>query len=347
MQQLNCTEQILCDRANKSQPSALRRRITGNVSEPQFITHRPSSVRTKASAVRVALRGIEHKINGRMNHINSCIVDSTDTRMIDLIEAGYSSNKLSKDPQSLACTPSVRHFGNGSAGIHDLNPSGNCTAFRDNNVLDESLGEKHLYDRSSAFLKCDSVAWEDFVDVQGANESLPGTSASLSSPAGACKFIKDEKEQCVIMDTVCTNFDSAPDLPALHAVCDTNGKPQLGFTGHESASCPPATTGPGLEGPPNFLIYPNQPEHPPKPDSKCVYSGKAALNFDARHPIQQLQVYKNEVPRWQTQATPAETQFWCQPAGLTEDPFIHNAYDGIQNQAAAQRGSTSFSAFPG
>ncbi|GAA6232765.1 progesterone receptor isoform X1 [Lates japonicus] len=299
---------------------------------------------------------MENKINGRMSTISTPIADSTDTRVSDLIEAGFSKTKLSDDSQSLTCmSSSVRNFGHTGTLIHGMHPSGDGSVFKDCNILDGPLATKHFYDRSNEYLKCDSVPWEDFVKVQRTNvatsESLPGASVSLSSTTGACKFIKDEKQPSVIMDTPCPNFDPS----ALDTCCDTERKQQLGLGDGESTSFRAATasTRPGLEGSPNFLIDLNQPEQLPalsqvRTDSRCSLSGKAVINFDAHtHAASQQTMYKNEIPRWQMQTSLAEPQYWCQSAGVTEDPFAHSGYEVIQNQALSQRNPSPFSAYPG
>lgn len=301
---------------------------------------------------------MENKINGRMSTISSSIADSTDTIVSDLIEAGYSNTKLSNESQSLICmSSSVRNFGNAGTLNHGLNSSGDGAVFKDCNILDGSLAAKHFYDRGSEYLKCDSVPWEDFVNVQRGNgatsESLPGASLSLSSTIGACKFIKDEKEPSVIMDIPCPNFDPSSEIPALDTCCDTDRKQQLGLSDGETTSFTPpaACPRPGLEGSPNFLIDLNQSEQLPalsqaRSVSRCGLSGKAVINFDGnRQTASQLTMHKSEVPRWQMQTS--EPQYWCQSAGLTEDPFAHSGYDGIQSQALSQRNPSPFSAFPG
>ncbi|XP_022617230.1 progesterone receptor [Seriola dumerili] len=300
---------------------------------------------------------MESKINGRMSTISTPIADSTDTRVSDLMEAGNSNSKLSNDSQSLTCmSSSVRNFGNGGTLIHGLNSSGDGAVFKDCNILDGSLATKHFYDRSGEYLKCDSVPWEDFVKVQRTNvatsESLSGASVSLSSTTGACKFIKDEKEPSVIMDTPCPTFEPSSEIFPLDTCCDTDRKQQLGLSGCESTSfrSTPAGPPPGLEGSPNFLIDLNQSEQlsQVRTDSRCALSGKTSINFDANtHAASQQMMYKNEAPRWQMQTSPAEPQYWCQSAGVTEDPFTHRGYDGIQNQALSQRNPSPFSAFPG
>ncbi|XP_073340620.1 progesterone receptor isoform X2 [Pagrus major] len=255
---------------------------------------------------------MESEINERMSAISTSIADSTDTRVSNLIEAGYSNTKLSSDSQSLTCmSSSLRNFGNTGTLIHGLNSSGDGAVFKDCDILDGSLVAKHFYARSE-YLKCESVPWADFVNVQATNvapsESLPGASLSLSSTTGACKFIKDEKEPSVIMDTPCPTFDPSSEIPALDSCCETNRKQQLGLSDRESTS----------------------------------------FTFDSnRHTAPQLAMYKNEVPRWQVQTSQAEPQYWVQSAALTEDPFTHSGYDGIQSQSLSQRNPSPFSAFLG
>lgn len=285
---------------------------------------------------------MENKV--RMSSISTSMADSTDTRVSDLIESGYISNKLPNESQPLTCNmSSVRNFGHAGTLFHGLNPSSDGAVFKDCTILDG----KHFYDRNSEFLKCDSVPWDDFSKVQRTNVATSETLPLLSSTTGACKFIKDEKEPAVIMDAPCPSFDPSSEIPALDSCCDSDRK-QLGLSDGESTSFTP---GPRLEGSPNFPIDLNQSEQLPalnqvRTDSRCGLSGKAAINFDA-NTAQQLTMYKSEVPRWQMQTSPAEPQYWYQSAGMTEDPFIHSGYDGFQNQALIQRNRSPFSAFPG
>ena len=272
---------------------------------------------------------MENKV--RMSTISTSIADSTDTRVSDLIEPGYISNKLPNEP--LNCmSSSVRNFGHAGALFHGLNSSSDGAVFKDCTILDG----KHFYERNSEFLKCDSVPWDDFPKVQRTNVATSGTLPLLSSTTGACKFIKDEKEPAVIMDAPCANFDPSPEIPALDTCCDTDRK-QLGLSDGESTSFTPS---PRLEGSPNYLIDLNQPEQLSQvrtDSSRCGLSNTA----------QQLTMYKSEVPRWQMQTSPAEPQYWSQSAGMTEDAFIHGGYEGIQSQALIQRNQSHFSAFPG
>ncbi|KAM6988665.1 progesterone receptor isoform 2-T2 [Tautogolabrus adspersus] len=285
---------------------------------------------------------MDNKISERMSTVGASMADSTETRVSDLIEAVYSNTKLSNDSQSLTCMSStVRNFGNVGTLIHGVNSTGEDTVFKDCTVLDGSLAGKHFYDRNSDYLKCDSVPWEDLLNVQRTNvtttESLPCASLSLPSTTGVCKYIKDEQEPSVIMGTPTpsSNFDAPAEIPVLDST----------FT--------PVAPRPGLEGSPNFLIDLNQPEQLPalgqaRTDSRCSLPGKAVIQFDANtHTSTQLTMFKSEVPRWQMQASPPEPQYWCQSAALTEDPFTRSSYDGIQSQALIQRNASPYSTFPG
>uniref|UniRef100_A0A3Q1H354 Progesterone receptor n=1 Tax=Acanthochromis polyacanthus TaxID=80966 RepID=A0A3Q1H354_9TELE len=294
---------------------------------------------------------MESKINGKMDTISTSITDTTDTGVSGLMEAGYS-----KSNTKLSASSSVRNFGNAGTMIHGLNPSSDCVVFKDFTGLDTSLPPKYFYDRGSDFFKSDGVQWEDLVKVQrtavATSESLPGASLSLSSTSGACKFIKDEKEASVIMDTPCPNFDPSPEISALDT-CGTDRKQQLGLSEVESTSFTPATGVPrsGLEGSSNFFIDLNQSDqlgNPIRTDSRCALPGKTVNNFDGSAQTSgQVAMYRSEVARWQMQTSPAEPQYWCQSVAVAGDPFAPSSYDVIQNQGLSQRNPSPFSAFPG
>ncbi|XP_071372460.1 progesterone receptor isoform X3 [Centroberyx affinis] len=158
-----------------------------------------------------------------------------------------------------------------------------------------------------------------------------------------------------VSDLTEAGFDLSSEIPALDACFDTDRKQQLGLGDGESMSFTPTAAAPqaALETSPNFLLELNQPEQlatPPQPrtDSRCGLSGKAPISFDAMtntHASQQLMVYKREVPRWPMQTFPSEPPYWCQSPGVSEDPFTHSAYEGIQTSALSQR--NTYTAFPG
>uniref|UniRef100_A0A3Q1GRD6 Progesterone receptor n=1 Tax=Acanthochromis polyacanthus TaxID=80966 RepID=A0A3Q1GRD6_9TELE len=244
---------------------------------------------------------MESKINGKMDTISTSITDTTDTGVSGLMEAGYS-----KSNTKLSASSSVRNFGNAGTMIHGLNPSSDCVVFKDFTGLDTSLPPKYFYDRGN------------LVKVQR-------TAVATSESFGACKFIKDEKEASVIMDTPCPNFDPSPEISALDT-CGTDRKQQLGLSEVESTSFTPATGVPrsGLEGSSNFFIDLNQSDqlgNPIRTDSRCALPGKTVNNFDGSAQTSgQVAMYRSEVARWQMQTSPAEPQYWCQSVAVAGDP---------------------------
>ncbi|XP_013883695.1 progesterone receptor [Austrofundulus limnaeus] len=296
---------------------------------------------------------MESKINVKMSAISTTsIADSTDSRVSDLADDGFSrsASKSSAESRSVSCMSSARHFGTAGAHIHALNPSGDCAVYKDCNIIDASLAAKPFYDRNSEYLKTDHVPWEDFVKVQrtsaAVSDSLPGVSLGQSSTSGVpCKFIKNEREPSVIMDASCTRFEPSPEIPALDTCCDADSKQPRGIgEGEPSGFGAPR---PGLEahGSPNFLIDLNASEQlasQVRADSRCALSTKAGIGFDGGTHSPAAQ---HAVARWQLQTPPGEPQFW--PAGVTEEGFPASSYDGTQNQHPSQRNPSPFSAFPG
>ncbi|XP_029922665.1 progesterone receptor [Myripristis murdjan] len=299
---------------------------------------------------------MENKINGGMGSSTS-FADSTDgsNGVGDLIESGFSKPNVANEPQPLACMSAVRNSGNVGALCHGPNSSNDATNYKDCDVGDSSVAARNFYSRADEYLKPDGVPWPDYVKVprakDAAPESLQGASLRLSSTSGACKFIKDEKEPSVIMDTPCPVFELSSEIRALDACYDTDRKQQLGLGDGESTSFTQIPAGPQAapETSPNFLVDLEQLPQV-RTDSRCSLPGKAMLGFDAMtnaHAPQQLMVYKNEVPRWSTQPPLAEAPYWCQSTGVPEDQFPHSVYDGIQNAAFSQRSPPNYAAFPG
>lgn len=294
---------------------------------------------------------MENKINGRLNTTitTTTLADSTYPRGGDVIEAGYGGTKLSNDAPAPSCmSSSVRNFGSaGTLQCHGgPSSSSDGETYKDCNMIDASLAAKY-YDRTDEYMKSDGAPWEDYGKVPRANASASESLNLSSATAAVCKFIKDEKEPSVIMDTSCPNFDMSSEIPALDTCHDAGRKQQLTLGGVESAASFVPGPRPALEGSPNFLIDLNQSEA--RTDSRCAQvSGKATVNYDAvANVVSQLPMYKSEVQRWTTQASAAESQYWYQSAAGTEDQFPHGAYEGIQTQVLSHRNVSSFPAFPG
>ncbi|XP_076002109.1 progesterone receptor [Genypterus blacodes] len=283
---------------------------------------------------------MENKTNGRMNTITTTLADSTYTRVNEIIEAGFNSTKLSGDAPAQSCmSSSVRNFGaTGTLQCHGPSSSSDSEAFKDCNMIDASLAAKY-YDRNNEYLRSDSAPWEEYGKAAPRATVTTPESLNISAATVACKFIKDEKEPSVIMDTPCPNFDMSTEIHTLDTCYDAgNAKQQLALGGGETASFPPGAAGPRPalgNASPNFLIDLNQA------DSRA--SGKAMIGFDT---VVQMPMYKTEVQRWSAQ-TSAESQYWYQSSVGLEDGYPHSAYEGIQTQALTHRNASPYSAFPG
>ncbi|KAK7883005.1 hypothetical protein WMY93_029179 [Mugilogobius chulae] len=288
-----------------------------------------------------------------MSDISTPIVDSTDTRVSDSMANGYNSIKFSNDIQFLS---SVRNFGNtgtfvhnvnGSTGtfVHNVNASaGGETLFREFN-FDAPTSKAFAERGSSEYLKCDAAPWEDFAKRnRAANQPV-----ILST---SCKYIKDEKERSVNMDSPSPSFDASTNLGALDTCCEPQRK-QLSLSESESNTFSAAASRPVQDGSPNFLIELNPPEPLTlvRTESRSSLSGKPQVSFDvSAHtspPHHHQAMFKSEMSRWTMHTTPAEPHYWGQSTGVPEEPFTHPPYEAIPSQSLVQRNPSPFSTFPG
>uniref|UniRef100_A0A8C6S8I2 Progesterone receptor n=1 Tax=Neogobius melanostomus TaxID=47308 RepID=A0A8C6S8I2_9GOBI len=282
-----------------------------------------------------------------MGDITTPIVDSTDTRVSDLIENRYGSIKLTNSNNDAQFLTSVRNFGTTESLVHSVRGSRGEPVFKDRNLLDNSASTKHFLEHgSSVYLKCDGVPWGDFAKRTGAAVNQPeGLSTS-------CKYIKDEKEPSLIMNNPCSNFDAPADLSALGTCCETLSKQPLALSESEPDTFAVVQRSIQEESS-NFLIDLNPPEMLTqlRTESSGSLSGKPLANFDTSahtSPPQHHQaMFKSEASRWPMHTTPAESQYWGQSTGVPEESFTHAPYEGFPHQSLIQKNPSSFSTFPG
>ncbi|XP_055022829.1 progesterone receptor isoform X1 [Boleophthalmus pectinirostris] len=290
---------------------------------------------------------MENKLEGRMSDISTAIVDSTETRGSASIENGYSNIKLTNN--EVHFLSSVRNYGSTGALVHSVNVSGSGEpVFKEFNLLDAPATSKPFLDRgNSEYLKCDSVPWEDFVKRTSA---AANQSAILST---SCKYIKDEKEPSVIMNSPCTSFDAPADLSALDTCCEPQRKQPLGLPESEPNTYSPGAPRSVQDGSTNFLIdlSSSDPLVQVRTESRSSLSGKPLVSFDVSahtSPPQHSQaMFKSEVSRWPMHTTPVEPHFWSQSQGVSEEPYTHAPYESIPSQSLVQRNPSPFSTFPG
>ncbi|XP_072313090.1 progesterone receptor-like [Eucyclogobius newberryi] len=188
---------------------------------------------------------------------------------------------------------------------------------------------------STEYLKCDVGPWEDVTKRYRASNPVV-----LSS---SCRFIKDEKEPLVIMDT-------PADLSALDTCCDPQRKQLLTLPGSETNAFSAVASRSVQDGSPNFLIDMNPLEPLALVRSRSPQSGKPLVSFDVSahtSPPPHHQMFKSEVSRWPMHTTFAEPNYWGQSTGVPGEPFTHAPYEGHPNQSLVVRNPSPFSTFPG
>ncbi|XP_043976375.1 progesterone receptor isoform X1 [Gambusia affinis] len=262
---------------------------------------------------------MENKMHGKMSASSTTsIADSTDSKVSDLIDAGYS--------RSVKVV--ARSLGNLDPLIHGLNSSGDCSVYKDCNSIEASVSAKQSYDSNGDYLKSGCVPWEELVKLHRSSASLSESTANLSLSSTPCKFIKDEKEPAVIMDTPCPKFDTSPEIRTLDTCCETESKQHLGLE---------VIPRPRMEGSPNFLIELTKPEqlgNSGRTDSRCTVSAHSPA--------------PHTTLRWQIQTPSSEPPYWLHTTAMTEtDAFPASSYEGIPNHTQTQRNPSPFSTFPG
>ena len=318
-----------------------------------------------------------------MDAVSTSLADSTESRdnttIGELSDMGFSHGK--SPASTCVSTTTVRHFGNIGTLLHQGAPLLDLDGYKECPLVDHPLAlkQQHYFGRVEEHEKTDNMnmSWADYVKVPRAKESTVHRLQRAS--IATCKFIKDEKEPSLIMDHPGgpPGFDLPTEMAALGTFYEVEKKqPPLVFA--DDASSFTSTSSQGIEGSPSFLVDLNQqdplaPVVLPQvrtelrsgPPSKGIM-----LNFDAHmtkahaqqqhhhhqqqqqqqqhqlhHQQQQLMVYKNEVPRWTfPNGNAAETHFWSQSAGLSDDLYPYGAHGA---SPASQRNSPSYSTFPG
>ncbi|CAL8348836.1 unnamed protein product [Arctogadus glacialis] len=322
---------------------------------------------------------MENKPNGRMDAVSTSLADSTESRdnttISNLNDMGFSHVK---SPALTCVSTAVRHFGNIGTLLHQGAPLLDHDGYKECPLVDHPLALKqHSYGRVEEHLKTDNmnISWADYVKVPRAKESTVQRLQAQRASTATCKFIKDEKEPSLIMDHPGgPGFGLPTEMAALDAFYDVEKKqPPPGFA--DDASSFTSTSSQGIEGSPNFLVELNPLAPVVLPQVRTELRGgqpsKGIMpNFDAHmtnahahaqqqqhhhlqqqqqqqqhHHLQQLMVYKNEVPRWSfPTGNAADAQFWSQSAGLSDDLYPYGAHGA---SPASQRHSPSYSTFPG
>lgn len=192
--------------------------------------------------------------------------------------------------------------------------------------------------RTGDLLKLEPGEWGEILQLKDLKDSQNVLEGSGTSGTAMCKFIKDESEPSLIMET--PSFE----LESLEAF-QPQGKEPLGLLEDSAALLAGQQMDVNLDADSStsFLVDLHQPG-PPFPQLRGDPRPRAGLGLDATPP-QHLLVCKSEGAAWQ----PSPAEFWCQPAGLTEDqpgPGGYAVQDGLHGSGYGQR-PASYVPFPG
>nr|AFM74474.1 progesterone receptor [Pimephales promelas] len=267
---------------------------------------------------------MDTKNNSRMDTENTSHVDSTDmmTEVSDLIEK-YTDGSFGQGRVS------VRNFGH--AGSLRSSAAGSSSDTMDQlSLLDLPLGTKTYTDHMDEFLKVETGQWS-------AKALLPKETDVLGSA-----FIKDEKEQSLIMEPPNTDFDVGLNISALESCFDsTLRKQECGFI-EESSALNLSSQDDRLEvveSSSNFQLDMNQPTLVLPSARKVSPSlARGVLNFDGMSAAPMMS--KTDISKW---VSTADSPFWYQSTSVNEE---HAGYSS-PDSSFIPRSRTVYSAFPG
>lgn len=265
---------------------------------------------------------MENKTNSGMDTVNTSLVDSTDmmTEVSNLIEK-YTDGSFGQGRVS------VRNFGH-AGSLRSSAPGSSGEALDQLSLLDLPLGTKTYTDHMDEFLKVEAGQWS--------------AKAHKETDVLGSAFIKDEKEQSLIMEPPNTDFDVGLNISALESCYDpTERKQQCGFIEESSALrlSSQAAQQVLVESSSNFQLDMNQPSLVLPPQRRVSPSslGRGVLNFDGTSAGPMMS--KTDFSKW---ASAADSPFWYQSTGVNEEHAGYPSPDSF-----IPRARTVYSHFPG
>ncbi|XP_067245843.1 progesterone receptor isoform X1 [Chanodichthys erythropterus] len=261
---------------------------------------------------------METKTNSRMDTVNTSLADSTEMR----IEVSNLMEKYT-DVSFGHGSVSVRNFGH-AGSLRGCAPGTSSDSLDQLSMLDLPLGTKTYTDHVDEFLKIETGQWS-------AKALLPKETAFPES-----SFIKDEKEQSLIMEPPNTDFD----ISALESSYDSIERKQLcGFIEEYSALLSSqAAQQVVVDSSSNFQLDMNQSTLVLPPPRRVSPSfGRGMLNFDGTSAAPMMS--KSDISKW---VSPASSPFWYQSTNVNDEHAGYSSADGV-----IPRSQTVYSAFSG
>lgn len=253
-----------------------------------------------------------------MDTVNTSLADSTEMRMeVSNLMEKYTDGSFGHG------SVSVRNFGHAES-LRGCAPGTSSDSLDQLSMLDLPLGTKTYTDHIDEFLKIETGQWS-------AKALLPKETDFPES-----SFIKDEKEQSLIMEPSNTDFD----ISALESCYDSIERKQLcGFIEEYSALLSSqAVQQVVVDSSSNFQLDMNQSTlvlPPPRRVSPSL--GRGMLNFDGTSAAPMMS--KSDISKW---VSPASSQFWYQSTNVNDEHAGYSSADGV-----IPRSQTVYSAFSG
>ncbi|XP_067275462.1 progesterone receptor [Pseudorasbora parva] len=259
---------------------------------------------------------METKTNSRMDNVNTSHADSTEMRtgvshlMEKYMDGSFGHGRIS-----------VRNFGH-DGSLRSSAPGSSSDALDQLSLLDLPLGTKTYTDHMDEFLKVQTGQWST-------KALMP---KEMDVPESA--FVKDEKEQCLIMEPPNTNFD----VGGLESCYDpTERKQQCGFIEEASALLSSQAAQQGNSSS-NFQLDLDQSTLILPPTRRVSPSlGRGMLTFDGTSVVPMMS--KTDISKW---VSPADSPFWYQSTSVNEEHAGYSSPDGF-----IPRSRAVYTAFPG
>ncbi|KAI2653935.1 Progesterone receptor [Labeo rohita] len=252
-----------------------------------------------------------------MDTVNTSLADSTEMRtgisslMETLKEGSFGHGRVS-----------VRNFGD-AGSLRSTPPGSSGDALDQLSLLDLPLGTKTYTDHMDEFLKVETGQWS-------AKTLLP-SETDVSESA----FVKEENEQCLIMEPPNPDFDLGLNISALESCYDPGErKQQCEFIEESSALLSSqAVQQVAVDSSSNFQFDMDQSALV-LPHARRVFS-PSVLNFDGTSAASMMS--KTDVSKW---ISPADSPFWYQ--STNEEHAGYSPADRF-----IPRAQTAYTAFPG
>ncbi|XP_051579691.1 progesterone receptor-like [Myxocyprinus asiaticus] len=265
-----------------------------------------------------------------MDTVNTSLADSTEiqTGVSDIMQK-YTDGSLGHGRIS------VRNFGD-AGSLQSGAPGSSSEALTQLSVLDMALGNKTFPDHMDEFVKVEPEQWSAMSGKALKEIDVPGNSDTSA-------FIKDEKEQSLIMEASHTDVDLGLSVSTLGSCYDPSERKQhCGYIEDTSTLLSSQVAQKVVEdSSSNYQLDMNQSNALVLPPQRRASPslGRGMVSFDGTRASPMMP--KNDMSKWVVQQSREDSQFWYQ-SNVNEE---HAGYSSPHS--FMQRSLTAYTTFPG